>query len=164
MLFNEEKNSAFLITLAISEIAMLQINSILIGFIGMDIPVLPTEQQNDAPTPAETFWQQTVSSAGYQLCLSTTDPTATELRLAVRRPDGSKATDAQVVVALIDQQHRHTLTRAESQHDGYRIDTRRLPQTLRRIEIEVVVDGRLLTDHFWFQSTTCNREIGHEYN
>jgi len=110
--------------------------------------ILPVDAMPDRNIDEDIAPIHDADTEGYQFNYVFSGPGVATLKLAVNRPDGSPVTDAQVVMALIDQQGRHYLTRAVTDADGYRVDTASVGNDLSRIEAEVVTGGRLLTDHF----------------
>jgi len=71
----------------------------------------------------------------------------------VTNPEGKIIKDAQIVTTTIDQNGAQLMARARRMKGGYLIDTAHLQPGPYRLEMEIITDGRLLTDALLFQKT-----------
>jgi hypothetical protein len=78
---------------------------------------------------------------------------AGSLVLFLTNPDGKIIKDAQVVTTIVGQNGSQIMHRARPFKNAYLIDTGQLMPDRYRLEAEIVTNGRLLTDEFFFQHT-----------
>ena len=84
------------------------------------------------------------------LTAGTADTPPEALMLFVNAPNGREVTEAQVVFTLLGPGNEGLLARAVPQNGGYAVPLPRREPGVCLVETEVITDGQMLTEHFFF--------------
>ncbi len=90
---------------------------------------------------------------GLSLSRSNVVDQAGSLVLFLTNPDGKIVKDAQVITTIVGQNGSQVMRRARPFKNAYLIDTGQLMPDRYRLEAEIVTNGWLLTEEFFFQHT-----------
>lgn len=98
-------------------------------------------------------FNQAFLTAGFELLLFKTGLAGQlgTMVLVLGDPAGEIVHDAQVITTIIGQSGAQEMRRARPRNGGYLIDTMHLTFGQYRLEVEIVTDGWLLTNEFYFQ-------------
>ncbi len=90
-----------------------------------------------------------VSKEGFNLAfMMVSEPTASEMRVFVSQSPGKRISDAQVTVAIADQQGGSVLANAEPQRGGYTLNVPRQSDGTYYVTASIEVDGDFITERF----------------
>ena len=105
-----------------------------------------------SPSSEPDNYTQTMTMEGFAPHLSKmeTASNADFLLLFVNDPNGKKVKDAQVITTVIHPHGRQRMNRAQPFKGGYQVFVNDLSPGCYRLEVEIVTNGRLLTDEFSF--------------
>ena len=118
----------------------------------------PTEEFDDAdeernPPLESGNFKQALLTDGFELLLFNTHLRGKlgAMVIFLGDPDGELIKDAQVITTIVGKSGTQQMRRAHPWKGGYLIDTEYLKFGQYRLEVEIVTDGWLLTDEFYFQ-------------
>jgi len=103
-------------------------------------------------TPEADNFNQAFLAGGFELLLFKTGFTGQlgTMVMVLGDNDGEIVNDAQIVTTIIGQSGAQQMRRARPRKGGYLIDTEHLQSGRYRLEVEIVTEGWLLTNEFYF--------------